>query len=97
MASQAETQALAQANRDVLENIQDNTISPQDFNANQKRTLIESVFPSGVAIDVNDSNIKVGDKVFGEKSGINNGNWFFGEVLIAPPTQDSHIEFKQMT
>ena len=70
------------------------TIAVVSMSAAQKREVIENIFPNGVAIDVNNPNIKVGDKVFGEKVGINGGKWFFGNVITAPPTQDSHIDFK---
>jgi len=71
-----------------------NSVSIDSMSAAQKREVIENIFPNGVAIDVNDPNIKAGDKVFGEKVGINGGKWFFGNVITAPPTQDSHIDFK---
>lgn len=73
------------------------TLEFGSLNGTQKRTIIESIFPNGLAIDINDPNLKMGDKVFGEKTGINGGRWFFGIVTTAPPTQDSHIDFKYQT
>lgn len=69
------------------------SVLPGDMTSAQKRTLIEGVFPNGVWIDINDPNLKVGDKVAGKKAGINGGFDFMGYVLTAPPTQDSHINF----
>lgn len=69
------------------------SVLPTNMTAAQKRVMIEGVFPNGVWIDINDPNLKVGDKVAGKKAGINDGVDFMGYVLTAPPTQDSHINF----
>mgnify|MGYP000342006017 CR=1 FL=1 len=76
-----------------IDNIVNNAVYVSDLSGAEKRELIEALFPNGVAINVNDPNIKVGDNVYGEKAGINSGKWFFGTVLTAPPTNDSHIDF----
>ncbi|QQO97054.1 hypothetical protein Nekkels1_51 [Cellulophaga phage Nekkels_1] len=64
-----------------------------DLNDTVNAILSNTIIIPNYTIDVNDSNVKVGDTVIGSKSGINGGYNFIGKVLIAPPTQDSHIDF----
>lgn len=90
----AQIQALAEANKTTIESIQGSTIDVSALTSAQKRILIENIFPNGVAINVNDPNLKVGDHVFGEKAGINDGNWFFGVVISLPVSSDSNVQFK---
>ncbi|MBO0323454.1 hypothetical protein J0X14_14190 [Muricauda sp. CAU 1633] len=94
MAATPEEKAIILNNQSLIQQIMSGTVAITALSGTQKRQVIENVFPNGVAIDVNDPNIKVGDSVFGEKAGINSGKWFFGVVTTAPPTADGHITFK---
>lgn len=93
MAATPEELARITNNENNIAAIYAGTIDFASMNGTQKRTVIENIFPSGVAIDINDPNIKAGDKVFGVKAEINNGKWCFGVVVNPALTDDTHITF----
>lgn len=94
MAFTVAEEARVKALEDWQAAVQSATKSPSELTGTEKRELIDNVFPNGVAIDINDPNIKVGDKVFGNKAEINGGLWCFGVVLTAALTDNSHMDFK---
>lgn len=97
MASQAEIEALSRANKQVIDDIQSNTIDISALNATQKRQFIDTLFPTGVYIECNNTNLQVGDRVAGTKAQINRGNFFIGIVLNTALTDDSHVDFEFTT
>ena len=71
------------------------TVSIEALNQAQRRTIIESIFPNGVAIWYSDPSVEVGDKVFGwGAAGINGGGTFIAEVVSTPVTSNSNLNFK---
>lgn len=64
----------------------------------QKRSVVDQLFPDGVAFWYTDVKAAIGDKVFGwGDPNIDGGGFFFGELTSLPPSGDpgeGNIDFK---
>lgn len=60
----------------------------------QKRSVVDQLFPNGVAFWYSDPKAAVGDKIFGwGDAAINSGGFFFGQITALPVT-NANISFK---
>ena len=61
----------------------------------QKRSVVDQLFPNGVAFQYEDPKVAVGDFVYGwDDNDFNGGGFFFGEVLSIPLAGDGNIDYK---
>lgn len=59
----------------------------------QKRSVIDQLFPDGVAMYYTDPKIAIDDWVFGVgNANINGGGFFFGKALDAPIVNDADVD-----
>lgn len=70
-------------------------ITFQEMTNAQKKEVINQLFPQGVAFWYADPKAGAGDKVFGwGDAAINDGGFFFGQVINSPVQGPSDINLK---
>jgi hypothetical protein len=61
----------------------------------QKKSVVDQLFPNGVAFHYQDPKVSVGDFVYGwGNANFNGGGFFFGSVLSIPLAGDANLDYK---
>lgn len=64
----------------------------------QKRSVIDQLFPNGVAFHYTDPKVAIGDFVYGwGNASLNSGGFFFASVVSVPITGDANLNYRSQS
>lgn len=72
-----------------------NKIKFSEMSNVQKRSVVDQLFPNGVAFHYTDPKVAADDFVFGSgNASLNGGGFFFAKVVSIPITSDSNLNYE---